>query len=454
MAFFRDPGEMFLGCLGTVEQRYLVNLIKNAAKNGYTRFVEPCAGTFAMSNLAIQNGYKPEQIETSDVSMMSSVMGYAITGKPLDELEIHAQGFSDEELLDPAVALYAQMYLRTSKTAGNEYFFNLLKDLRDRREEHIEHIRQSLENIKKEMYGMTYRPLDMWDHLDEVLDDPHTLVIANPPTYFSGYEKFYDTQGKMTWKEPEYKLFDPETGHVELFDRCMNANALVVCYQEKRTGEAGLKEIIVILDKSGLTRSKAASKQLAHNAISGFDDESTLREIVKLMDNVDDMMESYIGKEILEEPLEQFDKLNTPAVQFDFKTIAFAFLPNQIRDLDALMKNLNGSCAEIIGVAAYEQCEKFVETLDKYQQFTDIRNVGAAVHSMIDAANEKMDDAGFDPDMDWTYLAKVFGSAAIPVESAEVIKKALKKAEKDGTITSKNKWQMIEYWAADYLAGK
>ena len=101
-----------MGCLGTVEQRYLVNLIKNAAKNGYTRFVEPCAGTFAMSNLAIQNGYKPEQIETSDVSMMSSVMGYAITGKPLDELEIHAQGFSDEELLDPAVALYAQMYLR------------------------------------------------------------------------------------------------------------------------------------------------------------------------------------------------------------------------------------------------------------------------------------------------------------------------------------------------------
>lgn len=50
------------------------------------------------------------------------------------------------------------------------------------------------------------------------------------------------------------------------------------------------------------------------------------------MDNVDDMMESYIGKEILEEPLEQFDKLNTPAVQFDFKTIAFAFLPNQVRD--------------------------------------------------------------------------------------------------------------------------
>ena len=122
--------------------------------------------------------------------------------------------------------------------------------------------------------------------------------------------------------------------------------------------------------------------------------------------------------------------------------------------MDALVKDLESKAPDIVGVASYEQCKGFVETLSKYQKFTDIRNVGAAVHSMIDAANEKMDDAGFDPDMDWTYLAKVFGSAAIPVESAEVIKKALKKAEKDGTITSKNKWQMIEYWAADYLAGK
>ena len=75
-------------------------------------------------------------------------------------------------------------------------------------------------------------------HLEEVLDDPHALVIANPPTYFSGYEKFYDTQGKMTWKEPEYQLFDPETGHQQFYDLCMGAKALVLCYQEKKVGEA------------------------------------------------------------------------------------------------------------------------------------------------------------------------------------------------------------------------
>ena len=238
MAFFMNPGAMFLGCLGTSEQKFLVKLIETASKSGYTRFVEPCAGTFAMSNLAVQNGFKPEQIECSDVSMMPTVLGYAITGQPLDELEIHAQGFDDEELKDYATALYAQLYLRLSKNAGQEYFYNMLVDLRERREEYIKDIRGQLEVTKNLLHGMSYRPMDMWDHLAEVLDDPHAIVIANPPTYFSGYEKYYDTQGKMTWKEPAYELFDPETGHKKLFDMCMDAKALVLCYQEKRVGEA------------------------------------------------------------------------------------------------------------------------------------------------------------------------------------------------------------------------
>ena len=43
--------------------------------------------------------------------------------------------------------------------------------------------------------------------IDEVLDDPHALIIANPPTYVAGFEKYYDTNGNMTWKEPEYSIF-------------------------------------------------------------------------------------------------------------------------------------------------------------------------------------------------------------------------------------------------------
>lgn len=222
----------------------------------------------------------------------------------------------------------------------------------------------------------------------------------------------------------------------------------------KSARAAGLKEIVAIIDVSGLSRSQIAAKQLAHNAISGFDDDSTLREIVKMITDVDDMIESFVGKDIMEEPLEQYDKMMSPAIQFDFKNVTFSFLPHQIKDMEALIKNLETTAPEIIGVASYEQCKSFVETLSRYQKFTDIRNIGAAIHSMVQTANEKMNDVGFDEEGEWTYLAKLFGSNAIPGEAAKVIQQAVKKAEKEGTVTSKNRWQLIEYLCADYLSSR
>ena len=76
------------------------------------------------------------------------------------------------------------------------------------------------------------------------------------------------------------------------------------------------------------------------------------------------------------------------------------------------------------------------------------------IHSMIENAAQKMDDCGFTEEGEWTYLAKLFGSNAVPGESASVIQQAIKKAEKEGTITSKNRWQLIEYLCADYLSGR
>lgn len=221
----------------------------------------------------------------------------------------------------------------------------------------------------------------------------------------------------------------------------------------KSARQAGIKEIYAILDVSGLSRSQEAAKQLAHNAISGFDDQSTLKEIVKMISDVDDMLESYVGKDILAEPMAEFDKLISPAVQFDFRTLVFAFLPHQLQNLELLVKELEKAGPEVVGVAEYEQGKRFVETLSKYQQFQDVRNLGAAISSMIEAANEKMDIAGYDPAGEWTYLTKVFGSNSIPTETAQVIQQALKKAEKEGVISKKNRWQLIEFLCADYLGG-
>lgn len=236
----------------------------------------------------------------------------------------------------------------------------------------------------------------------------------------------------------------------------LNAGKLEIVsghHRIKSARAAEMKEVIAIIDVSGLSRSQIAAKQLAHNAISGFDDDSTLREIVKMITDVDDMIESFVGKDIMEEPLEQYEKMLSPAIQFDFKNVTFSFLPHQVQDMDVLLKNLETTEPEIIGVASYEQCKSFVETLSRYQKFTDIRNVGAAIHSMVQNANERMNEVGFNEQEEWTYLAKLFGSSAIPGEAAKVIQQAIKKAEKEGVVTSKNRWQLIEYLCADYISG-
>lgn len=239
----QTPGAFFLGTLVPAEQKYMKTILENARKAGFTRVVEPCCGAFVMSHLAVQAGFKPEQIEASDVTMFSSIFGYAMMGKSLEDLEITATGFTKEELLDPAIALYALMYLKTMMTAGSDFFYAMLKDLELRREEHIAKIQEQLDRGKGLLQGFSYRPLDMFEHINEVINDEKTIIIANPPTYTAGFEKWYGTGGNMNWKEPEYGIFDPKTGLTDLFELMKGAKALIICYEENEIKKMAGKAI-------------------------------------------------------------------------------------------------------------------------------------------------------------------------------------------------------------------
>lgn len=218
--------------------------------------------------------------------------------------------------------------------------------------------------------------------------------------------------------------------------------------------EAGFTQIVVILDISGLNRSQVAAKQLAHNAISGFDDQSTLKEIAKMISDVDDMLESYIGKDILEEPMAELEKLLSPHVEFDWKNITFTFLPHQLADMERLISVLESTSPDLLGVADLDQHKQFMETITKYQQFANVKNTGAAIHAMVRSTEKMLEDIGFDDSQEWIQLTTIFGGAAIPKEAADVIAEALKKMSDEGIVGPKNKWQALEYWAADYLAGR
>ena len=214
--------------------------------------------------------------------------------------------------------------------------------------------------------------------------------------------------------------------------------------------EAGLKFIYVLLDVSGLNRSQIAAKQIAHNSLNGFDDQSMLKELARLITDVDDMIESYIGKDIIGEPMAEMEKLLSTIVDYDWKEIQFVFLPHQLNKLEELVKQCSAKKA-YIGAAHIDQYEKLIDALQKYQSFSNIKNTGAAIYSMIECAMNQMDEAGFNSEEQWIPLTKLFGSGAVSSETATIINEVIAKMKKEGIITEKNKRNVLEIMAASYL---
>lgn len=214
--------------------------------------------------------------------------------------------------------------------------------------------------------------------------------------------------------------------------------------------DAGLKEFFVILDISGLNRSKITAKQIAHNAISGFDDQSTLKELAKMLDDVDDMIESYAGKDILAEATADLEKYLSPRIEFDWKNVSIVFLPHQIADLNALVKSVKRLSPDYVGVANIDVYKPFIEALAKYQGFAEVKNVGAAVHAMTKAALHEMENDATE-DVQWVQLSSIFGSRAVSRESADIIVRAVKKMTDKGLIDSKNKLAFLQILAERYL---
>jgi len=225
-------------------------------------------------------------------------------------------------------------------------------------------------------------------------------------------------------------------------------------HRSRAAREAGLKEITVLLDESGLSRSQIAAKQLAHNSISGFDDQNIIRQIAQIITDVDDMLEAHLPKDILTEPEAVLDTLIAPKVDFDWKTVSFVFLPHQLDDMKALINSLEGR-QDLVSVAPIELFKAFADAVIKFSRFMDIRSAGTAVAVMARTALEIVAEVGIrEDDEPWVALSSIFGSGTMPKEAAEVVRRAVKQMQEDGHVGKKNLWQAIEYWAADYLGGE
>jgi len=150
---------------------------------------------------------------------------------------------------------------------------------------------------------------------------------------------------------------------------------------------AQLHEIFVLVDTRDLRRSQVVAKQIAHNRISGMDDQATLASLFQEITRVDDILESYVSAADFG-TLESADSISIPPLSaiLPWYLVNFAFLPAAVEKfelLEAQIKKLPKD-TDLIGVASADIYPRFAEAVGVVTKAENVRSVGAIITRMLD----------------------------------------------------------------------
>lgn len=150
---------------------------------------------------------------------------------------------------------------------------------------------------------------------------------------------------------------------------------------------AGLTELFVLADERELDRSQVRAKQIAHNRISGTDDQQTLKQMWTEIERIDDVLESYISEDDFND-IKQLDpvKLTTVEVVFPWRYVGLVFLAETLLKLEEveLLVSKVPKNTDVIGVIPLQQFEQFRDVARNLGRTDDIRNIGAIMSRMIE----------------------------------------------------------------------
>lgn len=215
--------------------------------------------------------------------------------------------------------------------------------------------------------------------------------------------------------------------------------------------QAGVHEIFVLADETDLTPSQVIAKQLAHNSIQGTDDEQILRQLWESIEDVDARLEAFIDPADLEIDV-QPTPLGDVRLDFDYSTVLINFLPYEKelfhRALEQIGENLDKN-ADGMYMAELKLLEEFKEAVNRIQNEYEVRAVGTILSTMSEIVLRHLGEEL--PEEERVHLRDVLGQTYIPTEVAEVLQRAIAKADREGIVSRENRWQLLEYMAADFL---
>ena len=207
---------------------------------------------------------------------------------------------------------------------------------------------------------------------------------------------------------------------------------------------AGLSRIPVLIDTTGLSRSAVVAKQLAHNALVGYDDKSVIEILSKEMVELDHVVESYIKNTdfvpVEEESAKSIDVNFYP----EWRDVSFVFLPATFNKLEELVGQTNP--ADLLGVASYEQYEPFCEALRQFKKFTCVKNTGVVLDLIVNSMNKDVSEGALPEGEELVPISQLFGKCGVvPEKIASEMKNRVKAIREEKGILPAQGWKVIAH---------
>lgn len=156
---------------------------------------------------------------------------------------------------------------------------------------------------------------------------------------------------------------------------------------------AGLTELAILLDTSKMPRSAVIAKQLAHNALVGSDDPDLIHQLLAEIDDPDHRLATGLSADVLEgQAAVDVAAMFAPRIDFDYRTVSFAFLPHQQAELERLIELLEGR-QDLVVVAPIEQYDELLKVAARYARLKAVRSGATAITLMVRLALAEIEEA-------------------------------------------------------------
>jgi hypothetical protein len=212
--------KIFLGITPASQRKFVTAVLKHLVDK-YPNLYMPTCGTFVLTKCAIDAGYKPENIYTSDISLFSSLLGYYYSNTPVRDLNFTVgEGF--EERYEACTSeiervAYLMWVMKIKQLRPQVYYERLFYDeYMENKEHHIDKLKRILSRQDEYFNGLNYEILDLRDEITRK-HEPNSLVLMDPPIYAKGYEKMFDFGDALQF-ESGIEEFDLKKDYRELYE--------------------------------------------------------------------------------------------------------------------------------------------------------------------------------------------------------------------------------------------